>query len=184
MSTLASRAHRSFVVGRPSHFAQLLLFALCCVVPTLARAQDDRVQIVISPGDSVAVRLTEPLCASRVEKGDAVNFEVASDLVLSGHVVIEEGSAVIGEVVEAKGNGRGGKGGKLVVQLSEMVARDGARIPLEAKSALLTRVGGNRGFFAKVFTFWLIKGGDPCFTTSDEFHVAAQQAVSVRVPRI
>lgn len=182
MSTLARRAGRTRVGARSVHFA-LFLFALCCLVPSLAQAQDDRVQIVISPGDSVAVRLAEPLCASRVAKGDAVNFEVASDLVLSGHVVIEKGSAVVGEVVEAARNGRGGKGGKLAVQLTEMVARDGARIPLEAKSALLTRVGGNRGFFAKVFTFWLIKGGDPCFTTSDEFHVAAQQAVSVRVPR-
>lgn len=161
----------------------LLLLAVCALSTTHAYAQDDRVQIVISPSDSITVHLEEPLCASRATKGDAVSFSVARDVELSGHVVVEKGAPVSGEVVEVQGNGRGGKGGKLVVQLTEMVARDGARIALSPESGKLSRSGGNRGFFAKVFTFWLIKGGDPCFTTSDEFQVAAQQAVSVRVPR-
>lgn len=148
-----------------------------------AWAQEERVQIVISPTDSVAVHVSEPLCASRVEKGQTLSFEVARNLELSGHVVIEKGAAVQGEVIEVERNGRGGKGGKLVVQLGEMVARDGARIALDPVSARLSRTGGNRGILAKVFTFWLVKGGDPCFTTSDEFNVVTKQAVSVRVPR-
>lgn len=163
--------------------ALVFVLAVTMLVVDPARAQDERVQIVISPGDSVAVRLAEPLCASRLEKGQIVTFEVARDLELSGHVVVAKGSPVPGEVMEVQRNGRGGKGGKLVVQLAELTARDGARIALEPTTAKIVRTGGNRGIFAKVFTFWLVKGGDPCLTTTEEFVVAAQQAVSVRVPR-
>ena len=161
----------------------LVAAALLVSIPAAASAQDDRVQIVIPPTDSVAVELVEPICSSRAEAGAPVEFRVARDLELSGHVVIEAGSPVQATVVEAEGNGRGGSGGKLVVELTEMVARDGARIPLDPASARIERVGGDRGLLAKIFTLWLIKGGDPCLTTSDQFHVRAERAVSVRVPR-
>ncbi|PWU10408.1 MAG: hypothetical protein C5B51_04205 [Terriglobia bacterium] len=128
-------------------------------------------QIVLPEGTRVRVRLEQALSSGTAEAGQSVNLTVTEDVRIGDTVVIAQGSACVGTVVQAQPKGHLGRSGKLDFSIERVVAVDGTSVPLRYSPT--RREGGSNsvksgvlaGAAAVVFwpaapVFLLIKGKD------------------------
>jgi hypothetical protein len=63
-------------------------------------------QVLVGQGTPVRLKLHDVLTTENVVKGDQIRFDVAEDVVVATHVVIEKGAPAVGTVVAVKGAGK------------------------------------------------------------------------------
>jgi len=63
-------------------------------------------QVTLPQGTPVRLKLHDVLTTENVVKGDQIRFDVAEDVVVATHVVIEKGAPAVGTVVVVKGAGK------------------------------------------------------------------------------
>jgi hypothetical protein len=80
------------------------LSAVFMVVYLSSPAQAAQVRVL--QGQMVRLKLHNVLTTENVEKGDPIDFDVAEDVVVATHVVIQNGAPARGKVVNVKGAGK------------------------------------------------------------------------------
>ena len=107
-----------------------LLFLCLLVVPAFA------VQVPVRDGQSVPLKLRSILTTDNVRKGDPVDFEVAEDVLINGHVVIARGARASGKILEVKGAFKPrAKDAEVIFKFVSVQAADRQDLPLRAQSS-------------------------------------------------
>ena len=89
-------------------------------------------RIRLEEGTQVRLKLMEPLTSATAKVGQVVSFEVLDEIRIGESLVIAEGAAAWGTVVEAEGKRYMGRAGKLALQIEYVKAVDGTKVPLRA----------------------------------------------------
>ena len=97
-----------------------------------AKPSAARGELVIANQTPVHLKLGRALSSESAKVGEEVSFEVTSDLLVNGYVVVKKGAAAAGSVTEAEPRGRMGKAGKLNVSVSSVQLADGGNLPLRS----------------------------------------------------
>ncbi len=93
-------------------------------------------QVRLPQGQMVRVKLHNLLTTENVEKDDTVDFDVADDVVVGGHVVIAKGAPARGKVVRVKGAGKKkAKDAEVVFRFTSVTAVDNQQIPVRGVPA-------------------------------------------------
>ena len=88
-------------------------------------------QVPVRDGQTVKLKLRNILTTNNVQKGDEIEFDVAEDVLVSGHVVIAKGATARGQIVDVKGafNPRA-RDAEVIFQFLTVSAADGQNLPL------------------------------------------------------
>ena len=90
-------------------------------------------QVIVPQGTPVRLKLHDVLTTENVVKGDQVRFDVAEDVVVATHVVIEKGAPAVGTVVAVRGAGkRNAKDASVTFQFKSVRSVDSQDISLRA----------------------------------------------------
>lgn len=88
-------------------------------------------QVRVVQGQMVRVKLHNVLTTENAVKGDSLDFDVAEDVVVATHVVIQKGAPARGRVVAVKGAGkRNAKDAAVIFQFVSVRSVDSQDIPL------------------------------------------------------
>ena len=91
-------------------------------------------QVRVIQGQMVRLKLHNVLTTENVVKGDPIDFDVAEDVVVATHVVIQKGAPARGKVVAVKGAGkRNAKDASVTFQFGSVRSVDSQDIPLRAR---------------------------------------------------
>jgi hypothetical protein len=103
-------------------------------VPIYATANVNRPQdeIIVAEGTPINVVTVKEVTSKEAKPNDPVEFTVAEDLVINGHVIVSKGTAATGSVINAEKRGYMGKSGKLGVQVESTTTSSGERLRLRA----------------------------------------------------
>lgn len=137
-------------------------------VPLYAAASVHRFQdeIVVTEGTPINVVTVKEVTSKDAKPNDPVEFTIAEDLVINGHVIVRKGTPSVGSVINAEKGGYLGKSGKLGVQVESTTMTDGARLKLRAAKG---REGDDKTTSTMVLTminpaFLFRKGSDAKIT--------------------
>ncbi len=143
-----------------------LLFVVLCATGPVSLAQ-----IVLPEGTRVRVRLDQTISSATAEEGQPVSLSVTEDVRVADTVVIAQGAASVGTIVQAVPKRRMGRTGKLDFSIERVVTVDGSSIPLRYSTT--KKEGGSNTLKTGVITgaaavvFWpaapvflLMKGKD------------------------
>jgi hypothetical protein len=89
-------------------------------------------EILLPNQTAVHLKLGRELSSATAKVGEEVNFEVADDVILNGHLVIAKGAPAAGAVTEAAPKGRMGKTGKLNLTVTSVQLADNEKAPLRS----------------------------------------------------
>jgi hypothetical protein len=101
--------------------------------PLIAFAQSAQ-RIRLEEGTQVRLKLLEPLTSATAKVGQVVSFEVLDEIRIGEGLVIAEGAAAWGTIVEAEGKRFMGRAGKLALQIEYVKAVDGTKVPMRASN--------------------------------------------------
>lgn len=91
-------------------------------------------QVRVVQGQMVRLKLHNVLTTENVVKGDSIDFDVAEDVVVATHMVIQKGAPARGKVVGVKGAGkRNAKDASVTFQFMSVRSVDSQDIPLRAR---------------------------------------------------
>lgn len=91
-------------------------------------------QVRVIQGQMVRLKLHNVLTTENVEKGDPIDFDVADDVVVATHMVVQKGAPARGKVVEVKGAGkRRAKDASVTFIFVSVRSIDNQEIPLRAR---------------------------------------------------
>jgi len=91
-------------------------------------------QVRVIQGQMVRVKLHNVLTTENVVKGDPIDFDVAEDVVVATHMVIQKGAPARGKVVDVKGAGkRNAKDASVTFQFGSVRSVDSQDIALRAR---------------------------------------------------
>ena len=91
-------------------------------------------QVRVIQGQMVRLKLHNVLTTENVVKGDLIDFDVAEDVVVATHMVIQKGAPARGKVVGVKGAGkRNAKDASVSFQFVSVRSVDSQDIPLRAR---------------------------------------------------
>jgi len=91
-------------------------------------------QVRVVQGQMVRLKLHNVLTTENVVKGDSLDFDVAEDVVVATHVVIQKGAPARGRVVNVKGAGKkNAKDASVTFQFMSVRSVDSQDIPLRAR---------------------------------------------------
>jgi len=91
-------------------------------------------QVRVIQGQMVRLKLHNVLTTENVVKGDPIDFDVAEDVVVATHMVIQKGAPARGKVVGVKGAGkRNAKDASVTFQFVSVRSFDSQDIPLRAR---------------------------------------------------
>ena len=85
--------------GKWAWLSAVFIF-VCLSTPTPAA------EVIVVQGKMVRLKLHDVLTTENVMKGDPIAFDVAEDVVVASHVVIQKGAPASGKVVAVKGAGK------------------------------------------------------------------------------
>lgn len=161
--------------SNPSRQATSLLLATLLVVLLVAAAGQPAtgdpssptvVKIPLVKGDSLQVRFEDAFDCSDLAEGFVPRVTVAEDKVISGVVLVTEGTPVSVKVPQDQvaDNGHAGKPGKLAVEFTSLVAVDEREVPLAGS---MVKDGSGRSVVLLVLTLFLLKGEEPSVEVGD-----------------
>jgi hypothetical protein len=117
-----------------------------CVVAVPASA----VQVRLRDGQEVRLSLRNVLTTENAEKNDIIDFDVAEDVVVNGHVVIAKGAPAQGKVLRIKGVARRGmrvmnaKNSSVIFGFVSVRTVDNQTLPLRAMPYKPNKKGGSK----------------------------------------
>jgi len=88
-------------------------------------------QVPVRDGQTVKLKLRNILTTNNIQKGDEIEFDVAEDVLVNGHVVIAKGATARGRIVDVKGafNPRA-RDAEVIFEFLTVSAADGQNLPL------------------------------------------------------
>jgi hypothetical protein len=89
-------------------------------------------EILLPNQTAVHLKLGRELSSATAKVGEEVNFEVAEDVIMNGHIVIAKGAPAAGAVTDATPKGRMGKSGKLNLTVTSVQLADSEKAPLRS----------------------------------------------------
>jgi len=87
--------------------------------------------VILPIGTQVGLRFATPVDSSTVAVGTRVNFQVFSDVMSGGRIVIRHGARASGTVMDVTKPGMFGTSAKVVIGSMWTTAVDGSRVPLK-----------------------------------------------------
>lgn len=159
----------------------LLAFLLAGAGCSLAPAQ-----VLLPEGARVRVRLEQALSSATAEEGQSVNLSVIDDVKIGDTIVIAQGAACVGTIIQAVPKRRMGRTGKLDFTIERVAAVDGSNVPLRysptrkeggsnaTKAGILTAAGAIV-FWPAAPVFLLMKGKDVTLNRGMTFEVFTDQ---------
>lgn len=138
-------------------------------------------KVKLEEGTQVRLKLMEPVNSGTAQAGQVISFEVLDDVRVGEQLVIAEGAAAWGTIVEAEAGRRMGRAGKLAFRLDYVKAVDGSKVPLRATSvsqgkgkgvATGIAVGASAVLFWPAAPFFLLMKGKSSEVPRG-YHVAA-----------
>jgi len=91
-------------------------------------------QVRVIQGQMVRLKLHNVLTTENVVKGDPIDFDVAEDVVVATHMVVQKGAPARGKVVSVKGAGkRNAKDASVTFKFVSVRSVDSQDIPLRAR---------------------------------------------------
>jgi hypothetical protein len=112
------------LIGR---FAALLLLSFVALPAYAAR-------VPVRDGQTVNLKIRNILTTDNARKNDVIEFEVAEDVVINGHVVIAKGAIARGKIVEVKGAFKPrAKDAEVIFRFSTVRAVDRQDLPLRPR---------------------------------------------------
>jgi hypothetical protein len=88
--------------------------------------------VILPDGTEFNVVTTEEISSSTATEGDLLNFKVAEDVAINGHVVIAKDTLVKGIVSSTKKAGMMGRGGNLTIRIESTTAVDKQKTKLRS----------------------------------------------------
>lgn len=118
--------------------------------------------IILPEGTALPVVTTKEISSKTANLGDTVDFKVVEDVVVNGRVLISNGTAAKGSVMNAEPSGSMGHSGKLGVVVESTTTVDGKPVKLRAAKG---KEGNDKNvktaLLAQISPFFLFKkGGD------------------------
>lgn len=148
-------------------------------------------QIVLPSGTKITCRLDQTISSATAEQGQPVQLSVTDAVRVNDVVVIPQGAAVVGTVVQAQEKRSMGRTGKLDFSIDKVRASDGEYIPL--RYTMQKKEGGSKATSTGVITagvavvFWpaapfilLRKGKDVNIHRGMTFEVFTDQDHALR----
>ncbi len=108
-----------------------LLLVAAILLMTSIEGQAENV--LIPAGTPVIVKLSDEVSSRTHKKGDRVNLEVVTDVIVQGKTVIKAGTPAEGQVESAAKRFFAGIGGQIEISVQSTKAINGVTIPLEFK---------------------------------------------------
>jgi len=99
----------------------------------------DSASVKVPAATLVEVQLLASVDSAKSEVGDLVPYQVASDVVIDGRIVIPRGSQGVGKVTEVVKAGGLGKSGRVVIDFGTVSAFDGKSIRLRMAEKSMER---------------------------------------------
>jgi len=91
-------------------------------------------KIVLAHATPVRLVLLDNVSSATATAGQAVNFEVAEDVLVEGLIVIPRGSPATGTITDAQAKRRMGKAGYVDINIDKVTLADGEKVLLIAQS--------------------------------------------------
>jgi hypothetical protein len=114
-------------------FAQ---FALSPIALATARQEQEPpkafLEVILPDGTEFNVVTTDEISSKTAAEGDQLNFKVAEDVVINGHIVIAKDALVKGVVSSTKKAGMLGRGGNLAIRIESTTAVDKQKTKLRS----------------------------------------------------
>lgn len=110
-------------------------------------------EVTLPAGSIIPIEASQSVRASKVDKGDRVNFRVSRNVERNGVVIIPAGTIVVGKVYEAKRSKWFGTRGRLGIRINEIQLRSGETLPLRNGDIYIK--GKNRTVWAILFCIYI-----------------------------
>lgn len=144
-------------------------------------------QVQLPQGTELKVAFKQDVSSKHVAPGDEVAIKLTNDIEVGGVILVKAGVEGIATVKSVKAAGKGGGGGKLVVELTELTSDgknlktiDDQNIKIEAADGPLAIKGGNKRILSYLFILGLfIKGSEAVIPADTE--VTAKVAENIFV---
>jgi len=116
------------------YFVLLVILTNVCALPTSGRlaVHAEQEQILLAEGTPIRVVTAQDITSKEAKPNDAVNFTVDEDVSVNGQVIVRNGTAAVGSVINVEKGGYLGKSGKLAIQVESTQTVDGGRLKLRA----------------------------------------------------
>lgn len=126
-------------------------------------------RFIVPAGTRVLLELAYTVSSDDMGVGDTLSFTTVHAVEVDDHVVVRRGAYATGRIVKAEAGKSWGRGGNIAWQISDVMATDGSRIPLQFASTT-TDGKGKVGemttgmvitglFFWPAIPFWGFKKG-------------------------
>ena len=116
----------------------LAIFAQFAFPPIALAARQEQepprafVEVILPDGTEFDVVTTDEISSKTAAEGDQLNFKVAEDVVINGHIVIAKNALVKGVVSSTKKAGMLGRGGNLAIRVESTTAVDKQKTKLRS----------------------------------------------------
>jgi hypothetical protein len=127
----------SCAVAVPRHYRRQRLIGVfaAAIFLSLVVLPGFAMQVPVRDGQTLKLKLRNILTTDNVQKGDTIDFDVAEDVLVNGHVVIAKGATAHGKIVDIRGafNPRY-KDAEVAFQFTTVSAADQQDLPLRSHS--------------------------------------------------
>lgn len=140
--------------------------------------------VKVPVGTPVSLKLSTPVSAESSNAGDAVMFNVVSDVVVNGKVVIPAGSTASGLIMKAKKRNFVGLPASIMIQVSTIQGADGSSIPISVSKE---SEGDSKLVISVVLSllccilFLLMKGGNAEFPAGTVLNATVTAPIEIEV---
>jgi hypothetical protein len=145
-----------------------------------------RMPVIIPAGTPLTVAIDKDLSSDGVNDGEQVPFHLATDYSEFGHVLISQGTPVMGTVQHVARRSAGGKPGALTLQVTSVRAVDGTKIPLRGTTKQVGKARQGQAAALGVLTLGIgatKKGLNANIASGTQFTVFTDTKRTVVVPR-
>jgi hypothetical protein len=142
--------------------------------------------VIIPAGTPLTVALDQDLSSDGVNDGQQVPFHLVSDYSEFGHVLISQGTPVMGTVQHVARRSAGGKPGAVTLQVTSVRAVDGTKIPLRGTTKQVGKARQGQAAALGVLTLGIgatKKGLNANIASGTQFTVFTDTKRTVVVPR-
>lgn len=130
----ASDSPQPAVTPEPQQTAQPAVSAPPPTDPTPAPPVRQPMTVTLAAGLAVPIRLAETLSTEHNYTGDTFRATLDQPIIMSGYIIADKGSKVLGHIVEADKSGRVKGAGQLILALTEINTTDGQRVAIQTES--------------------------------------------------